>query len=131
MLIRTAADAQDVAKAFEVYWTNDHPGLEDVSTRETDLAHWIHTFAVCPEGFWIAEEEASGKIVGVASAVLRPPQWILTNFYVLPDAQGQGIGKQLIAQAYATRAESGAVCERFLVHASEHAAAQGLYMQYG
>ncbi len=125
MIIRTAANEQVVAQALEVYRANEPPW--DSTYAEQTLQQWFATFSSCPEGFWIAEDEPSHKIVAVASAIRRPPQWLLTNFFVHPDYHGQGIGKSLLAQAIAV-CEG---CDRFTVHASQHPSAQRLYMQYG
>jgi GNAT superfamily N-acetyltransferase len=125
VIIRTADRAYDIEQALEVCWANE--SSVDGWDKAAVLAHWMAMYASCPEGFWIAEDERSEQIVGVASAVRRPPQWVLANFYTLPGYHGQGIGKQLLSHAFA--AHEG--CERFLVHASAHPAAQGLYLQFG
>ena len=125
MIIRTAATEQDIEQALKVYLVNE-PSIAEVDQAST-LAHWVTMYENCPEGFWIAEDEASRQIVGVASAVRRPPQWILANFYVLPNYHGKGIGRKLLSQAYSAREG----CERFLVHATDHSSAQSLYMQFG
>jgi GNAT superfamily N-acetyltransferase len=116
---------QDIEQALEVCKVNE-PSMT-AGDKAATLAHWLTMYANCPEGFWIAEDEASRQIVGVASAVRRPPQWILANFYVLPVYQGKGIGRKLLSQAYSTREG----CDRFLVHASAHSSAQVLYLKLG
>jgi len=131
VIIRIAASEQDVAQALEVYQANEPPWDKDFAKQT--LEHWLATYASCPEGFWIAEDEQADKahkahkIVGVASAIRRPPQWLLTNFFVHPDYHGQGIGKALLERAIAVHEG----CERFIVHASQHPSAQRLYMQHG
>jgi GNAT superfamily N-acetyltransferase len=125
VIIRTAVNEQEIAQSLEVYWANDPP--PDSASKASAIAHWLAIYASCPEGFWIAEDEAARQIVGVAAVVRRPPQWILANFYVLPSYQGQGLGRRLLAQAFATREG----CERFAVHASVRPSAQSLYMQFG
>ncbi len=125
MIIRLAVGRQDIEAAVEVYWAIDQPG--DASEKAVVQAHWMRMQTSCPEGFWVAEDEASGQIVGVVSALRRAPQWILANFYVLPAYQGQGAGKRLLERAMGAREG----CDRFLVHASDHPSAQGLYMQLG
>lgn len=125
MIIRTAASEGEVQQALDVYFVADPPVT--LNHKASTLAHWLAMYSNCPEGFWIAEEEELQKIVGVASAVCLPPQWILTNFYVRPEYQGNGIGRKLLYRAFSTWEG----CERFLVHASEHASAISLYMQFG
>jgi GNAT superfamily N-acetyltransferase len=123
--IRIAASEQEIEQALEVYIANEPPS--DSAEKASTLAHWLAMYADCPESFWIAEDEASQQIVGIASAVLRPPQWILANFYVLPSYQGKGLGRELLTRAFSTREG----CERFLVHSSTHPSAHSLYMQLG
>src|SRR5258707_8218406 len=125
MIIRTAANEQEIAQALDVYRANEPPWESDHA--EQTLEQWLAAYVSCPEGFWIAEDEQSHQIVGVASAIRRPPQWLLTNFFVHPDYHGHGIGKSLLAQAIAVHEG----CERFTVHASQHPSAQHLYMQHG
>jgi len=124
VIIRTAANKQEIEQAIEAMWANDPPKEE---YKAGDLAHWLALFASDPQGFWIAEDEDTQQIVGAATSNRRPPQWILTNFFVLPEYHGQGIGKMMLAQAFANREG----CERFLVHSSTHPSAQMLYMQLG
>ncbi len=126
MIIRVAANEQEIEQSLEVYIAADPP--RDLSYKATVLTHWLGLYANCPDGFWVAEDETTGhQIVGVASAVRMPPQWILSNFYVLPAYHGKGIGKKLLEEVYSSHEG----CERFLVHASEHPSAISLYMQCG
>ncbi len=125
MIYRTAESEQDIQRALDVYLAADPPATPGWEARV--LAHWQRLYAACPQAFWLAEDEASGQIEGVASAMLMPPQWILSNFYVCPDCQGKGIGKALMERVCAT--SEG--CERFLVHASEHPSAVNTYMKRG
>jgi GNAT superfamily N-acetyltransferase len=125
MIIRTAANEQEIQRAVEVYFANE-PTLTSAD-KEGVIAHWLVLYTDCPEGFWLAEIEATREIVGVASATRRPPQWLLANFYVLPTYHGQGIGRLLLSKSFATYKD----CERFAVHASLHHSAQSLYMQFG
>lgn len=126
MIIRLA-DPQDIEPALEVCLVNDHPGPLSPADRASILDHWYMLQANEPQGFWIAQDEATRQIVGIASAIRRDPQWILTNFYVLPAFHGQGIGKQLLARAFAIHQPG----DRLLVHASTHPSAQSQYIQLG
>src|SRR5262245_48364526 len=94
---------------------------------EREYRHWIGVYESTPEGFIVAEDDETGQIVGVASAVRRPPQWILANFYVDPAYQGRGIGRRMLECAFEVREG----CDRFCVHASSEPAAQTLYMKFG
>lgn len=126
MIFRTAAGQQDIAQALELYWVNE-PAAAAAEDHDAVLEHWLRMFAGSPDGFWIAEDEGAGRIVGVATALRRSPLWILANFYVHPAYQGQGIGKRLLSRAISTWED----CTRFLVHASTNPAAQGLYLHFG
>ena len=125
MNLRPAATTQDIEQALDIAWMNEL-GI-DPSERPAVIAHWRYLLASCPEGFWVAEDGPGGSIIGIASAVRRPPLWILNNFYVHPDFHGRGIGKALLQKAFDCR--DG--CNRSLVHASSHPSAQALYLQFG
>jgi len=125
VIIRTAANEQEIEQSIETYWANEPP--HDAADKASALDHWLAMYAGDPEGFWIAVDEMTGQVVGVATALRRPPQWILANFYVLPAYHGQGIGRALLTRAVATHEG----CDRFAVYASLHPSAQSLYMQFG
>ena len=124
MKIRLAANESEIDQAIDSYLINE-PSVPPTE-RAAILEHWVMMFKNCPEGFWIAQNE-EGKIVGVATSITLPPQWILANFYVLPAYHGMGIGKKLLGKAFSNAGN----CERFLVHASLHPSAQSLYIQHG
>ena len=125
MIIRNAANAQEIERAIETYWINDPPA--NSAQAASDLEHWLGLFEDWPDGFFIAVDDQSQQIIGVASAALHPPQWTLTNFFVHPDYHGQGIGRALFSQALAWN--EGCTC--YAVHASQHPSAQRLYMGAG
>ncbi len=125
MIIRPVRNAHEVEQSIEIYWAHEPP--EDPAQRPLSVAHWLVMYEVCPEGFWVAEDEATHQLVGVATAIRRPPQWLLLNFYVLPNYLGQGLGRALLTQVFAVREG----CERFAIHASRNPSAQSLYLQFG
>jgi GNAT superfamily N-acetyltransferase len=125
MIIRQAANQQEIERAIENYWIHDPPA--NSAHAASDLDHWLGLFEDWPAGFFICLDDQSQQIVGVASAAVHPPQWILTNFFVHPDYQGRGIGRALFSRALAWHEG----CTRFAVHASQHPAAQGLYLGAG
>ena len=47
---------------------------------------------------WLAEDE--GHILGYARSILRSGHCELTEFFVLPEAQSTGIGRELLARAF-------------------------------
>lgn len=121
----------DVRLALEIYIsaenTESTPPQKQWSQQRIDkeFRHWLGIYHNTPEGFFIARDK--DEIVGVAAVALRPPQWLLTNFFVDPRYHDQGIGKELLARALALRQG----VERFCVHASTHANAQSLYLKAG
>lgn len=52
-----------------------------------------------PDGYFCAVEE--GRIRGMVSALVRGPLWYLSMFFILPGAQGRGLGRALLEQALA------------------------------
>jgi len=125
MIIRPVGDAADIEQALEVYLANDTS--VDRSQSKSIVAHWMVMRDDSPGGFWVAEDEEAGRVVGMVTSIRRPPQWILCNYYVLPGYQGLGLGKRLLTQAFSI--QEG--CERSLVHASDNPSAQSLYLQSG
>lgn len=49
--------------------------------------------------FWVAERD--GEIVGYGRSIMRDGMLELTEFFVSPEAQSGGIGRQLLAQVFA------------------------------
>jgi GNAT superfamily N-acetyltransferase len=56
--------------------------------------------AMTGEHWWIAEDEMSGAIVGYARSILRDGVRELTEFFVLPDVQSGGVGRELLARSF-------------------------------
>ena len=50
-----------------------------------------------PEGCWIAEDDAGP--LGIATSLRRESLWGLSSYFVLPRAQGTGVGKALLDAA--------------------------------
>jgi GNAT superfamily N-acetyltransferase len=61
------------------------------------LARIAHLVETDPGGAWVAE--AGGDVVGLSLALVREGVWGLSLFAVVPDLQGQGIGKGLLDAA--------------------------------
>lgn len=67
--------------------------------------HFAHMAATDPERFWVAEsargEDVTGHpwIVGFSLATVREGLWYLAMLFVLPEAQGHGIGAALMDRA--------------------------------
>jgi GNAT superfamily N-acetyltransferase len=50
--------------------------------------------------WWVAEESASGRLVGFARSIERDGLLELTEFFVLPDQQSRGVGRVLLERAF-------------------------------
>ncbi len=86
-----------------------------------------HALTTDPLGFQVAISK--GKVVCCAIAILRGKTHFLAMFFALPGAQSRGIGRKVLARAFAApRPSRGAV--RCLV-ASPDLRAQALYMKFG
>lgn len=73
----------------------DEAGLE--REREAQRTLYEH-LALTAEQFWVAE--LAGTLVGVARSILRDGARQLTELFVLPGAQGAGIGGELLRRAF-------------------------------
>ena len=58
---------------------------------------YTHLQATDPERF-IAATDAAGRLVAFASAVVRERLWFLSMCFVLPEVQGAGVGRSLVAR---------------------------------
>jgi GNAT superfamily N-acetyltransferase len=76
------------------------------------------------EHFWVAEQD--GEIVGYSRASNHGGVRQLNEFFVLPDVQAKGVGKELLARAFA-----GNGVQLRLVIATPNIRAQSLYMRSG
>lgn len=86
-----------------------------------------HLAVTDPEGCWLAEEEDSGRPIGVALASRREGLWGLSLLVVDPTAQGRGVGTALMdrVMAYAHGTLRGMIC------ATAHPAAARVYRAAG
>ncbi len=50
------------------------------------------------DNFWVAEQD--GKVVGFARSILRNGVRQLTEFFVLPEHQSAGVGRELLARVH-------------------------------
>ena len=74
---------------------SDPQELEKMWQRRRSLYEYL---AGAADQFWIAER--SGEMVGFARSLLRDGVQQLTEFFVLPDKQSGGVGKELLARAF-------------------------------
>jgi ribosomal protein S18 acetylase RimI-like enzyme len=69
-------------------------GLQGMRIVPPYLQHVLTTDA---RGFWVAESK--GKIIGFACSIVREPVWFLCDFWILPEFQDRGIGRQLLERS--------------------------------
>jgi GNAT superfamily N-acetyltransferase len=56
--------------------------------------------AATGDEWWFAEDETTGRAIGYARSILRDGVRELSEFFVLPDAQAGGVGRELLARAF-------------------------------
>jgi ribosomal protein S18 acetylase RimI-like enzyme len=123
-----AGDAPVVARLlhdFNTEFSEPSPGVEFLSARLREL---IDTSAVIAL--------LAGDADGIAVLRLRPSLWAdsldayLEELYVVPDARGRGLGRELLDEAMAAAREAGA--GHIDLGTSEHdTAARALYESSG
>ena len=59
---------------------------------------WEHLSTTCDQ-YWVAENE-KGEIIGYARSIVRGDHRELTEFFVSPDSQSAGVGRELINRAF-------------------------------
>jgi len=50
--------------------------------------------------WWVAEDSATGQIIGYARSLERGGLFELTEFFVQPDLQAKGVGRELLSRAF-------------------------------
>lgn len=103
----TAADSRAVFEVFIASLTElgQRLGVETITGGSEDLdALWarrasLFTHAAdTADKWWVAEN--GGRVVGYARSTLRDGIRQLTEFFVRPDAQSAGVGRDLLAQVF-------------------------------
>jgi GNAT superfamily N-acetyltransferase len=116
-------------RTFRRSWPDPQPrSPERASLWAARVRHLVSTD---PNGSWVAERD--GEMLGLAVSFIREQLWLLASYAVLPEAQGLGLGKALLAPAL----EYGRGCLRGMLNASDdpralrryHAAGFRLYPQ--
>jgi GNAT superfamily N-acetyltransferase len=89
---------------------NDYIGRLNQPVLESEsgplLRLYGHLQSTDPDRFMVAtlpdpDEEGGERIVGFAAAVVRERLWYLSMCFVLPEAQGSGVGRELVARTAA------------------------------
>lgn len=99
------ATEEDLATCAAIWRTsiNDYTNRLNQPEIPDDLAAilrlYTHLRATDPDGFVVAERidgTGDARIVGFVSALRRGPLWFLSMLFVLPEAQGAGLGRALL-----------------------------------
>src|SRR5579863_5843445 len=90
----------------------------------TEMRHLIRTD---PKLSWVALED--GRPIGFSVGFVREELWFLADLFVLPEAQGKGVGAELIKRCLAGGIERGARVRA--VMSSNDSSARVLYIRAG
>jgi GNAT superfamily N-acetyltransferase len=104
------ATLEDTEACHEVMWasvtdfgarhgTPLHGTAADWWTSGEPLQRFLASHAA---EWWVAEEPHGGTLVGYARSIERGGLFELTEFFVLPTRQSQGVGRALIERAFPT-----------------------------
>ncbi len=112
------ARADDLDGCWTVFSTaiNDYIGRlgqEEIPSDPHPVARlWAHALTTDPDRFMVATvpDEDGERIVAFASAVLRDHVWFLSMLFVLPEFQGAGLGRDLLARVSSGGATIRATC---------------------
>ena len=74
---------------------DDLQALQDLWARRQSLFEHL---ARTSDNFWVAEQD--GKAIGFARSILRDGVRQLTEFFVLPEHQSAGVGRELLTRAF-------------------------------
>ncbi len=81
-----------------------------------------------PEGTWVAED--AGEVVAFSMSWIRGSFWFLSQLFVLPGYQGQGIGRFLLEKALAYSGGHG-ITNRALITFAYNPVSISLYARFG
>jgi ribosomal protein S18 acetylase RimI-like enzyme len=141
MVIReaTATDALDVARIHASSWRSAYRGLlsdrylaHDVDTDRANV--WRQRFAeLTRDDFRVFIAEDDNRAVGFACVFLEKPSRtaLLDNLHVVPERQGRGIGRQLMAAVAEWVAQREPDATLYLFVFEKNVAARGFYRKLG
>ncbi len=99
-------------RTFQRDWPE--PSMRGPDRREGWVARTTAFLANDGEGCWVAEDDSG--MLGFATSFVRDKTWCLATYAVRPQAQGQGLGRQLLEAALSHGRRRG--CLRGMLAAS-------------
>jgi GNAT superfamily N-acetyltransferase len=93
---------ESIAEVDRRVGSADAVAASDPAVREASWAEWRSLFdhiATTADEAWVAEDDA-GELVGYARSISRDGVRELTEFFVRPAVQGQGVGRELLQRAF-------------------------------
>lgn len=106
-----------------------HFHLPPVERSPDSVAHTSDRLAYLqrtdPAGCWVAVDEQSGEVIGIAASFVRDELWVLSLLGVSPDFQGNGTGKALLDAALT----SGKECNYGMIMSSRDPRAVRRYLR--
>ena len=137
--LRTFDPAQDA----EVVWRVDQEAFLDhwgyTEGRLEDFLHWMKRPYIRPELWLLAEEEATGKVVGLGLNEIDP-HWIaetgrqegyVDTLAVLREYRGQGLGTAILAQSLHALRQAGMEAAHLHADAENLTGAMRIYERAG
>jgi len=85
----------DRLSAMPISGGDDPQVIQNLWARRQPLFEHL---ARTSDNFWVAEQDS--KVIGFARSILRNGIRQLTEFFVLPDHQSAGVGRELLARAF-------------------------------
>jgi GNAT superfamily N-acetyltransferase len=94
-------------QSLELSSPEDKPGPESFAAHFEIFRPYTEHLADTADQFWVAEEE--GEIVGFSRSIFRDGIRQLSELFVHPDKQTQGVGKHLLESAFPTQGANNRV----------------------
>src|SRR4051794_10886851 len=82
-------------RMFRRAWPDPEPRPPERSAIWIDRVR--HLVGTDPGGCWVAERD--DRLLGIVVSFVREKMWLLASYAVVPDAQGLGLGRALLAPA--------------------------------
>jgi len=131
-----AGEERDQFEVFKVFRTalfgllkqlgmvDQMPSINEIERLYPSYQSYLMHIFDTRDQFWVAE--SNGQVIGYARSIAREGIRQLTEFFVLPEFQSQGVGRQLLEKAFPSEgAQNRVIC------ASSDTRALGRYLKTG